>query len=136
MSFIYLASPYSDPSAEVRERRYDLACQVAGLLMERGHHIFSPVALGHACERHMGHPLPWEWWMEWSRSFLFLSKELWIAQIDGWQNSKGVMAEWRLAGEYGLPLKFVRFDPFEPGADLIVTPGIPYGTIANWGGVE
>lgn len=133
MSFVYLASPYTDPSPDVREARYDSAARISGQLMEMGFHVFSPVVHGHACERHMQKALPWEWWMSWSRTFLLESDELWIVCIHGWDTSKGVRAEWELAKQINLPVRHVRF---VVDGGLLICDGPPVDLSTNWGGVE
>lgn len=41
---IYLASPYSHESAEVREARFHAVVEAAGVLMRAGHVVYSPIA--------------------------------------------------------------------------------------------
>lgn len=41
---IYLASPYSDPSSDIRRARFEAVCRVAGHLMNEGLIVYSPIA--------------------------------------------------------------------------------------------
>jgi hypothetical protein len=66
---IYLASPYSHPDAEVRERRFDAACRAAAALICQGKTIFSPIAHSHAICRY-GVPLDWRFWQRHDRRYL------------------------------------------------------------------
>jgi len=60
---IYLASPYSDPDAAVREERFRAACRAAGVLIGRGIPVFSPVAHSHPVAEHGGiDPLSEVWY--------------------------------------------------------------------------
>lgn len=89
---IYLASPYSDPDARVREARYQAACRATADLFRSGHYVFSPVAYSHPIAQH-GLPLDWSFWEEFDRRLLAMSDELWVLKLPGWDTSHGVQAE-------------------------------------------
>lgn len=109
---IYLATPYSHPNPEVREARYIRACQIAGALMRRGEHVFSPIAHCHAIARTCEMPTNWEFWREHDRKYISLSSELRVVKMDGWDISVGVGEEIEIARSYGVPVTYIE-DVFE-----------------------
>ncbi len=103
---IYLASPYSDPSREVREQRFKDVCRAAGFYMEKGLVIYSPIAHMHPIAEAYSLPKEWEFWEKFDRVFLGKCKEFWILRLLGWSTSVGVGAETKIAEELGLPIRY------------------------------
>lgn len=104
---IYLASPYSHPDPLVRERRFNAACHAAAHFMAQGHLIFSPIAHTHPICLAGALPSGFDYWEKYDRAILAVCKEFWILRIDGWEQSKGITAERRIAHELGIPWKYV-----------------------------
>lgn len=104
---IYLASPYSNPSADVMQDRFERVCRVAARLMGEGVHLYSPIAHTHPIAVQGSLPRGWEFWEQYDRKLLAACQELWIVTLDGWKESKGVAAELAIAGEMGLPVKYI-----------------------------
>ena len=104
---IYLASPYSHPEAEVRQRRFDAACRAAAALIRQGRTVFSPIAHSHAICRY-GVPLDWRFWQRHDRRYLQVCDEVAVLMLEGWRESLGVQAEIAIAREYGKPITFLR----------------------------
>jgi hypothetical protein len=107
---IYLASPYSDPSADCRRRRFEAACQASARLIRGGDMVFSPIAHTHPIAEAAELPLGWEFWAEYDRRMLAACDELVILQLPGWAESRGVRAEWAIARELGKPVRFMLSD--------------------------
>jgi nucleoside 2-deoxyribosyltransferase len=103
---IYLASPYSHPDAGVREQRFRAACRATAALFHAGRTLFSPIAHSHPMVEH-GLPTNWEFWQRCNVEHLQRCDELVILTLDGWQESVGVQAEIRIAGELGKPVSFL-----------------------------
>ena len=105
---IYLASPYSHPDSSVREERFQEICKIAGKLMEEGHVIFFPIAMGHpiACA-HPSLPTDWQYWKRFGTEFLHASEKLIVAMMDGWVDSAGVTGEIAIANEIGIPIQYL-----------------------------
>jgi hypothetical protein len=106
MPVYYLASPYTHPDAAIREWRFNAACEAAAALMRRGYVVFSPIAHGHPISRY-GLPGDWSFWQEHCRSMLVRMDELLVLTLDGWEESEGVNAELRMAGEFGIVVTYV-----------------------------
>ena len=104
---IYLASPYSHRDATVRQQRFETVCRITSRLIQEGHLIFSPIAHSHPIAVAGGLPLSFDFWLSFDRRMLRLCDELWIAKIDGWEESIGIQHEIRLAETMGMPVKFI-----------------------------
>jgi hypothetical protein len=103
---IYLASPYSHPHAVVREHRFLAACQVAAKFIASGHATFSPIVHGHPLVDH-GLPTDWWFWERVNREHIARCDEVVVLTLNGWQDSVGVAAEIRIAGELGKPVRYL-----------------------------
>jgi len=118
---IYLASPYTHPDSSVRQVRFQVACRRAAEMLRSGILVFSPIAYTHAIAAH-GLPVEWSFWERFDRTFLDICSEVWVLMLDGWQESKGVAAEIKIACELGKPVNYVEPDfmpentPAETGA--------------------
>ncbi len=107
---IYLASPYSDPSPEVREQRFKAVCKVAACYMSRGELIFSPIAHSHPIALSVGYlhlPTGYDYWGKWNRAMLTTCSKFWVLTLPGWEKSVGVTAERKIAKELGLRTHFI-----------------------------
>ena len=109
---IYLASPYSHKDKDVMIKRFDLVCEIAAQMMKEGKVLFCPIAHTHPIAQY-GLPLNWEYWEKYDRVMLSKCSEVVVVKMDGWETSKGVAGEIRIAGELGLPVSYI-----EPSGDI------------------
>lgn len=105
-SVVYLASPYSYPDPAVREGRFQAACRAAARLIKAGRIVFAPVVHSHPIAQY-GLPTDWPDWETQDRAHLARCDELVVLLLDGWQESRGVQAEIRIAGELGKPVRYL-----------------------------
>ena len=106
-ALVYLATPYSHPDAEVRESRFREVNRVAGDMIRRGEHVFSPFSHTHPIALDGDLPKGWEFWQAYDRAMLRACGKLAVLMQDGWQESVGVQAEIAIAREMGLPVEFI-----------------------------
>ncbi|MCC7424464.1 MAG: DUF1937 family protein [Planctomycetaceae bacterium] len=106
---IYLASPYTHPDTQVREQRFREACRATAGLMLAGHAVFSPILHSHPLVGH-GLPAAWDFWERIDREHLQRCDEVLVLMLDGWEESVGVAAEIRIAGELGKPVGYLASD--------------------------
>ena len=106
-ALVYLATPYSHPDAEVREHRFREVNRVAGDMMRRGEHVFSPISHTHPIALAGDLPKGWDFWEQYDREMIAACSELWVLTMDGWKESRGVTAEINIAHEIGRPVKYV-----------------------------
>jgi Domain of unknown function (DUF1937) len=98
---VYLATPYTHSQRSIMQQRYELACQIAGALIQKGHIIYSPIAHSHAIAQTAQVPGDWKTWQPQCEGILRRCDELWVARILGWNESVGIAAEIGLAAEMG-----------------------------------
>jgi len=103
----YLASPYTHTDATVRQARYEAACRAAAELMLRGRVVFSPIAHSHPIEAHMPHAQSEEFWLRQCRPLLQACSRVAVLCLDGWQESRGLAEEIRIARERGIQVHFL-----------------------------
>ncbi len=102
---IYLASPYTSPDSKLCHVRYLMACTVTAEIMKKGELVFSPIVHSHLLAKRYQLPVHFDFWQNWCLSFLrHWATELYILDMDGWRESKGISIEKRLADEMCLPV--------------------------------
>jgi hypothetical protein len=110
MKVIYLACPYTDASAEVRERRFRVATEVAATLIKKGHIVFSPITMTHPIDMVLAGKkgtLGSDFWVKFDEAFMAFCSELAILRIEGWDKSPGVIRERQFFEARALPVWFV-----------------------------
>lgn len=100
---IYLASPYSHPDPEVEKYRYETVCKVAGELMARGFHVYSPIAHSRAIAIASEFPHDFNFWEATDRDMITRCDSVYVLMLPGWEDSQGVQAEIQIAKELGKP---------------------------------
>jgi hypothetical protein len=108
---IYLACPYSHPDRRVREFRFNIATQIAGLLIQEGHLVFSPITHSHPIAEVADLPKGWEYWKEFDESFLEWCHEVHIICLPGWETSNGWANEEIIAQTLRKPIIEIREFP-------------------------
>lgn len=99
MSFSYLASPYSHPDAEVRQKRFEAVMQHVADLCRFKIVAYSPILHFHPLA--IAHDLPTDaaFWAKHNRTMLEAANSLLILRLPGWEESKGVALEIEWARE-------------------------------------
>ena len=102
---IYLAAPYSDPSADVRAARFTAVTVAAGELMRQGAVVYSPLTMGHVIAEAVDLPGDWTFWQASCLSYLEdWATALYVLRLPGWDSSLGVAAELEAARKLRLPV--------------------------------
>jgi hypothetical protein len=110
---IYLAAPYTSQHKTVRIRRYKAVLRMSAKLIAMGLPIYSPIVHGHILEKELyqrGVQMPYDYWLQHSLAMLERSSELYVATIEGWQDSVGVSTEIEYAKSVKLPITYVGED--------------------------
>ena len=85
---IYLACPYSDPSAAVRLQRFQDATKAAAALIGQGHMVFSPITMTHPIDLEMagsGNTLGSNFWVLFDEVFMERCDVFVLLPLEGWQ---------------------------------------------------
>jgi len=106
--FEYLASPYSDPDARIRQQRYEAVCRAAAGLMLQGRVIYCPIAHSHPIEAHMFARQSHDFWLAQCRPLLQKASGLLVLCLPGWQDSRGVQEEERIATIRRIPIEYLQ----------------------------
>ena len=107
-SFVYLASPYSHADERVMFSRFEAACQAAAKLMLAGETVFSPIAHSHpVCVHIAGVQTDFEFWMKQDLPILRCAEKLLVLMLPGWEQSRGVTEEIRVAKTEGIPVEYI-----------------------------
>ena len=108
---IYLASPYSHPDPEVRRQRYEAVKKLADLLISKGKYIFCPIIHSHEIQQiQKEEPLGWVEWMDQDLTILSRCTALYVMDLEGWLESKGVRAEREFAQKNNMRIEIVNSD--------------------------
>lgn len=105
---IYLGTPYTDDDEQVMEDRFEAVTCKTAELMNNGYVVFSPISSCHPIAKRFSLPRSWDYWQEMDRSFVEWCDEVWILMLDGWEKSKGVGEEVKIALELGKPIKYIK----------------------------
>lgn len=106
----YLASPYTDVNPYVKETRFRQVCTVASRLMNEGWYLYSPIAMCHPIAIAGSLPGDWAFWGDYDRTVIGACAGYILLTLAGWELSKGVSAELRIAAELGKPTYYLAED--------------------------
>lgn len=108
---IYLGGPYSHPDENIRKKRYNAYRKLAMLILDKHESlVFSPITHSHPIVTVKNFPEKlWSYdiWLTFDVKMLDVCDELWIAELDGWQESKGTAIEIEHAKATGKPIKMI-----------------------------
>lgn len=103
--YVYLATPYAHADAGIMLQRYEQALQFTAEALSRRFNVYSPIVHNHEIALHYensGTPLgnimatnfrTFQFWEKFDFAMLERADELWIYQLPGWSESKGIAAE-------------------------------------------
>jgi hypothetical protein len=104
---VYLASPYTHADPKVVEERFRKASEKAAELASQGMMVFSPIAMSHPMAIHGKLPGDWGFWEKFDTAFLSCCHKVLVYRLEGWDISKGVQAEIKIAEKMGIPIEYI-----------------------------
>jgi len=107
---VYLAVPYTHEDPNVRQLRFEMVNKVAGVLINRGEYIYSPISHCHSIALVEDLPKEWEYWELYCRAFMRCCGKMYVLMIDGWKESIGVQAEIKIANEMGIDIIYLDYN--------------------------
>lgn len=104
---VYLACPYTHHDPVVRRERFDAVNRVAGELIGRGLHVFSPISHSHPIAEACGLPTDANYWYQYDLIMLSCCDKLLVLMLDGWAESAGVRMEIEMAQDMTIPIFYI-----------------------------
>lgn len=108
--FIYVASPYSHKEAYVQWSRHRRTMEFVHKQLKSGQVVFSPIVAVHELAKEYRLPETFSFWRNYSFKMINQADELWVLQLDGWEQSEGVREEIKRATEIGIPIVYIKPD--------------------------
>lgn len=110
---IYVAAPYSSPLVGIQEQRLERTIEFVLHLTSRGVTAFSPVTYFYPLARALNLPEDATTWHNHNMQFLRRAEAMFVLRLTGWDQSKGVQVEMKLAK--ALNIEIAHFAPdFSP----------------------
>ena len=107
LEIIYLGTPYTHESPDVRQARFDVVTCYAATLWASGRGVYSPITQTHEAAKRATLPHEWAFWESQCRAFLSLCTEMMFLALPGWRQSVGLQAEMKIARAMGIPVRQV-----------------------------
>lgn len=105
---IYLAGPYSHKDPKVMEHRELMHSKCAALLLSQGIHVYSPIAETVNIAKHDSvKDTGWEFWRATDLNKLSRCDRMYVMNIGGWEESKGVRGEVKYAIKNNIPIEYI-----------------------------
>lgn len=105
--FIFLASPYSNPDAETRHKRFLAAAKAAANLTQLGNLVYCPITHTAPMAEYGHLPQDCNYWLDLNRFYFERCDLLVILKLIGWDISVGIRQEMDWAEELGKPVIFI-----------------------------
>lgn len=103
----YLASPYTNDDKKIVEFRVKKTNKAAAELMSQGHIVFSPISHSHHMAMENDMPTTFEFWKKQNHAFIDWCDGVYILELQGWKESKGVADEMEYAIKTGKPIYYI-----------------------------
>lgn len=103
VGYVFLASPYTHPLREERERRFHAAERACVHYLAKGTAIYSPIVHWHNIALQQELPYDYLAWQKVNDPLIENCRAFYILEIDGWLKSLGVQHEIEVALASGKP---------------------------------
>ena len=115
---IYLCTVYSqgteemscDMATALMHVRYQQARDKVAELMKQLVPVFSPIVHCHDLAVHNDMPKTWDFWEKIDFQYIDACKEVWVYQMPGWEESRGIQAEIEYAKLKEKPIKYIPYE--------------------------
>lgn len=109
-NIVYLASPYTHEERAIKERRFRAATEAAAALIKKGYIVYSPITMTHPIDVMLageGATLGSNFWVSFDEAFMDACSEIFVLQIEGWENSDGIRREIEYFKKQGKPVNYI-----------------------------
>lgn len=103
MSFIYLASPYTDKSDLIMHDRYLKVLEVTAQFQRYGITVYSPIVHNHDMAKRHRMPKDSEFWAKHNENMLRAALIMYVLELEGWEKSTGIAKEIKFCRKHGVP---------------------------------
>lgn len=100
---IYLASPFSSGLPTIVEERYSKTVQFTLQAIANGYPLFSPIVYFKPLASALKLPDDAGFWHNMNMEFLRKAEMIWVLRLPGWDQSKGMQVELRVAKMLNMP---------------------------------
>ena len=104
----YLANPYTDPDADVRQERYEAAVDLCASLARDGFHVLSPIVHWHPVAVTHDMPTEFDFWQKQDQRYIDNCDAVAVFCLPGWEESRGVQSEIAYASTIGIPVHYIK----------------------------
>jgi len=111
--FIYIASPYSHETAEIRQERFEAVTREVSRYLKAGVTVYSPITHCHELANRYCLPTDFEFWQVHNENMLAAADALYVLTLTGWRHSKGVAAEMHFARSREIPIMLIHPEELE-----------------------
>jgi hypothetical protein len=101
---IFISSPFSSPLPAVQQARYERVMEFTSIMLGSGYQVFSPIVYCVPMAQRFNLPGDAAHWAKFNIEFLRQSEAMFLLQLPGWDQSKGVQMEMRLAKTLFIPV--------------------------------
>lgn len=91
--FIYLATPFTHKSKNIRMKRYITSCKISGYLLLNHALVFNPLSHSYPIATMVGLPKNWDFWKDLDLKMVSVCDKIIVLRLDEWDKSIGVGAE-------------------------------------------
>lgn len=116
MAYEYLAGPYTGNEVTNFKRH----AKVLQALLKQGRIVFSPIVHCHELAVEFDLPKDFTYWKNYSFAMIGPASKMVVICSPGWEQSRGVIAEIKMAHELGIEIEYV------PCPDEVRVSGVPY----------
>ena len=104
LGLCYLASPYTSDSADVMQERFSRTAMATAEFTRQGILIFSPILHSVPMVQCGCGGTTWDDWADYDTAFIKKCTQVFVLQLDGWKQSRGVTAEVEICRANGIPV--------------------------------
>ena len=108
--YIYLASPYNAGDEALELARYHAAEHCTVWLLRRQNWVYSPIVHCHHIATKYDLPREFEYWEKYNFAMLQFARALYVLDIPGWRESRGVSGERAFALREGILVRLISQD--------------------------
>ena len=119
LKLYYFGSPYSHSDQDIVSMRYRAVFGSTVRLIHAGFLIFSPIVYSHPLAQLGGLGSDWEYWERFDKVELEIRDALLVHMQDGWEQSRGLIAEIALARSLGYQVVGIIEEVSNDDAELV-----------------